>query len=132
MSDDEDVLAELDAIERAWLEGRPRQIEPHLDPEVVMVLPGFSGRVRGSDAFTAGFVEFCETANIVDYERGHTDLDLTPTTAVASFLFSMTYERGGARWRSTGRDVWVFGKTAEGWRAVWRLMLDLAEAPAVP
>jgi hypothetical protein len=130
MSDHDDVLAVLDAIDRAWLEGRPRQIEEHLDPDVVMVLPGFSGRVRGTDAFTAGFVEFCDSAHIVDYERGHTDVDLTASTATVSFLFSMIYERGGARWRSTGRDIWVFAKTSEGWRAVWRLMLDLAEAPA--
>ena len=132
MSDHDDVLAVLDAIERAWLEGRPRQVEPHLDPDVVMVLPGFSGRVRGSDAFTAGFVEFCEAANIVDYERGDTDVDLAGATAIVSYLFAMTYERGGSNWCSTGRDVWVFTRTAEGWRATWRLMLDLAEAPAVP
>jgi hypothetical protein len=44
----------------------------------------------------------------------------------------MIYERDGARWRSTGRDIWTFEKTPEGWRAVWRTMLDLAEVPAVP
>jgi hypothetical protein len=42
----------------------------------------------------------------------------------------MVYERSGGRYRSTGRDFWIFARQGDAWLAVWRTMLDLAEQPA--
>jgi hypothetical protein len=40
----------------------------------------------------------------------------------------MIYERAGRRYRSSGRDLWVFQKQGETWIAVWRTMLDIKES----
>jgi hypothetical protein len=78
----------------------------------------------------AGFVDFCQNARIVSYAESDPFVDLAGSTAVATFRFEMVYARDGASYRSTGRDLWVFERHGDGWLAVWRTMLDLAEEPA--
>jgi uncharacterized protein (TIGR02246 family) len=122
-----DVLAR---INRAWLEGRPRDVGPLLHPDFVMVYPGFVGRAMGRDKVVAGFVEFYEESKALAYEETDPRFDAVDDTAVASFAFTMVYERAGTQYRSTGRDLWVFARRDGEWLAVWRTMLDLAEVPA--
>ncbi len=125
----EAVAAALRQINRTWAERRPRDLAPLLHPEIVMALPG-GGRVEGCEAFIAGFVDFCENATVHEYRESDRRIDLTGDTAVATFAFEMVYERAGSRYRSTGRDLWVFAHQAGTWLAVWRMMFDLAEQPA--
>ncbi len=130
MSDADDVRATLDAINAAWRQNRPRDIEPMLDRDVVMVFPGFSGRISGRDAMIDGFIDFCANARVQSYDESAHEIDVGGDTAIASFKFDMIYERASERWRSTGRDLWVLARADGDWRAVWRTMLDVAEDPA--
>jgi hypothetical protein len=50
--------------------------------------------------------------------------------AVAIFQYEMVYERSGERYRSTGRDLWVFQGEGDAWIAVWRTMLEMQEEDA--
>jgi hypothetical protein len=129
-ADRDAVAAALEAINRTWLEGRPRDVAPLLHPAVVMVLPGFGGRVEGPDALVAGFVDFCDNASLQEYGESDLSVDAAGDTAVAGYAFDMVYERAGVRTRATGRDLWVFARQGGAWLAVWRTMLDLAETPA--
>lgn len=124
------VVDALQRINRTWLEGRPRELVPLLHPAVVMVLPGFRGRIEGRDAFIGGFVEFCENAAMEEYAESDLQIDITDQTAVATYSFEMLYERDGNRYHSTGRDLWVFTRRQDSWLAVWRTMFDLTERPA--
>jgi hypothetical protein len=42
----------------------------------------------------------------------------------------MVYERSGERYRSIGRDLWVFQNEGGAWIAVWRTMLEMEENSA--
>jgi len=119
----------LDRINRAWLEGRPEDLAPLLDHDVVMVFPGFAGRSEGKAAMIAGFEDFCTTAKVRHFAETDRQIDVRGTTAVASFAFDMIYDREGASYRSTGRDLWVFERKDGRWLALWRTMLDLKEEP---
>ena len=133
MSDQPDpqtVLAVLQQINRAWLEGRPEDIRPALHPQMTMVFPGFGGRAEGAETLIGGFQDFCQNAEVQSYAESDHQVDLAGNCAVASFRFEMVYARDGERYRSTGRDLWVFERRGDGWLAVWRTMLDLAEEPA--
>ena len=125
-----DARAALDRITRAWLESRPGDIRPYLHPDVVMAYPGFAGRSRGADALIGGFEQFCREARIVSYTEMDHEADEVAGTSVVTLRWEMVYERGGASWRATGRDLWVFADQGEGPRAVWRTMLDVEEVPA--
>jgi ketosteroid isomerase-like protein len=128
--DPQTVLAVLQQINRAWLEGRPADILPFLHPQMTMAYPGFSGRAEGAEALIAGFQDFCQNATVQSYAESDHQVDLAGNSAVASFRFEMVYARDGSSWRSTGRDLWVFERRGDGWLAVWRTMLDVAEERA--
>ena len=94
-----------------------------------MAYPGFAGRASGRDTMIAGFVDFCENAKVHDYKAIDREVDVVGEAAVATFKFEMIYEREGVRYRATGRDLWVFSRVIDRWKAVWRTMLDLNEEP---
>ena len=118
----------LRRINQAWLEGRPRDLAPLFDPGIIMRHPG--GRLEGRDTLVGGFVSFHESGRVHTFEHDEPQIDVVGDTAVASLAFTMIYEREGARYRSTGRDLWVFARDGGEWRAVWRTMLDVADDPA--
>jgi uncharacterized protein (TIGR02246 family) len=123
------VSATLRQINQAWLTGNPDGIHDFIADEVVMMFPGFAGSVKGREAFVASFRDFGENARIESHSESDQQIDVVGNTAIVSFQFEMIYERGGSRYRSTGRDLWVFEDRANRWLAVWRTMLDLAEEP---
>jgi hypothetical protein len=124
------VADALQRINRTWLEGRPQEMAPFLHPDIVMAFPGFNGRAQGRDAFVAGFVEFCQCADMEEYGESDLQIDVTAGTAVATYSFDMIYERENVRYQATGRDLWVFARHDAEWLAVWRTMLDVTEKPA--
>lgn len=90
-----------------------------------MVFPEFAGRSSGADAMIAGFVEFCNSSTVLEFEATDVEVDVVGSAAVVSYSFSVTYDRGSQRYKSRGRDLWVFGKVGAEWKASWRTMLDL-------
>jgi len=114
----------LDRINRAWIEGRPGEIEPLVHPDVLIEVPSMGVRAAGRERLVASFVEFYETATIVSFEQSDQQEDVIGDTAVTGYRFDMVYERQGVRHRSTGRDLWVFSRATGEWVAVWRCMLD--------
>jgi hypothetical protein len=68
---------------------------------------------------------------VQEFRQFDHEADVVGTTAVVSFRYEMDYERAGKRYRATGRDLWVFHNRQEAWTAVWRTMLDVAEAEVI-
>jgi ketosteroid isomerase-like protein len=124
------VAAAMRLLNDAWREGRLEQLPAVVHPDVVMVLPGFAGRVHGRDALVAGFRDFCENARVHEFREHDTQIDVTGHTAVVTFRYEMLYERAGERYRAIGRDLWIFEEHAQRWIAVWRTMLDVEETAA--
>lgn len=117
----------IDRINAATLERRPEDLQALFHPDIVMVIPGFAGMVHGAPALIAGFEEFVRSSTIRDFAAHERQVHSVASTAVVSLRFEMVYERDGAAWRSTGRDLWVLARDGEGWKAVWRMMLDVEE-----
>jgi uncharacterized protein (TIGR02246 family) len=128
--DRESVAAAMERINRAWLERRPADLLALFHPDLTMALPGFAGRVEGRQTLVAGFEDFCAHATVEDYRESDQQVDVVGDTAVVSFDYQMVYERAGQRYRTTGRDLWVFARQGSGWLAVWRTMLNPQEQPA--
>ena len=128
-SDIERVENLIHLINRAWLEGRIEDLNTLFHPDIVMVFPNFSGRSNGCAAMVAGFKEFCENAHVHEYDESDFQIDVIGNSAIASYSFTMMYERDRSKYRSTGRDLWVFSKSDLEWKATWRTMLDIHEEP---
>jgi hypothetical protein len=117
-------------INKAWLAGRIEDLAPMVHDRIVMVFPGFAGRVQGREVFLAGFRDFCQTATVRQFKEGEHQIDVAGQTAVVNFEYEMLYERSAEQYRVTGRDLWVFEKHGAAWLAVWRAMLDMSETAA--
>jgi len=124
------TAATMRRINRAWLDGRVEDLALMVHPEIVMVFPGFAGRIQGREDFLAGFRDFCQTARIHEFREHDHQVDIAGDMAVVTFRYEMVYERSGGRFRSTGRDLWVFQSQGGAWIAVWRTMLDMEENAA--
>jgi ketosteroid isomerase-like protein len=126
----EDAATAMRQINQAWLEGRVEDLAPMAHPEIVMVFPGFAGRIQGREGFLAGFRDFRQNATIQEFREHDLQVDVAGDTAVITFRYDMIYERSGKRYRATGRDLWVFQREGGAWIAVWRAMLDMEENDA--
>jgi ketosteroid isomerase-like protein len=124
----DDVSRTLSSINQAWLEGKPRDLEALFDPKIVMLDPAGS-YVKGRTLLVESFVQMCANVRVHGFEESDRQVDVFGDTAVASFAFVLVYEREGQKYRSTGRDLWVFSRDGAAWRAVYRTMLNLAEEP---
>lgn len=130
MTDTQRQVAEaMQRINDAWLAGRVDDLAPLVHDEVVMVIPGFAGRIQGREPFLAGFRDFCGNATVRQFEPGEHQVDVVGDTAFVTFGYEMVYERAGQASRVTGRDLWVFARRDRAWIAVWRTMLDTLETP---
>ena len=123
----DDVTAAMRQINQAWIDGQIGDLAPMLHPEIVMVFPNFAGRIQGREDFLAGFRDFRQNATLQEFREHDQQVDVAGDSAVVTFRYEMVYERSGNRYRSTGRDLWVFQKQDEAWIAVWRTMLDMNE-----
>jgi uncharacterized protein (TIGR02246 family) len=130
MDEREAVTEAMRRINRAWLDGRPDELAGLFHPDILMVFPGFGGRVAGRDATVAGFADFAAQAKVLDYQEADHLADVVGDAAVVTYTYVMVYDRDGVRSRATGRDLWVFTRHGAGWLAAWRTMLDLDEQPA--
>jgi ketosteroid isomerase-like protein len=123
----EDAAVAMHRINQAWRDGKVDDIAPMVHPEIVMAIPGFAGRIQGRESLLAGFRDFCQNATTHEYREDDLQVDVAGDTAVVTFRYDMVYERAGKRYRSTGRDLWVFQREGGAWIAVWRAMLDVEE-----
>jgi len=126
----EAVVATIQRINRLWLNGQVEDLGPLVHPEIVMVFPGFTGRMQGRQEFLAGFRDFCENAKVHEFRDYDHQTDVAGNAAVVTFQYEMIYERSAERYRATGRDLWIFQSQGDAWIAVWRAMLEIHEEAA--
>src|SRR5258705_3864055 len=82
-------------INRIWLGSQVEDLAPMVHAEIVMVVPGFNGRIQGREEFLAGFRDFCQNARIHEFRDYDHQVDVAGDTAVVTFLYEMVYERDG-------------------------------------
>lgn len=117
-------------VNQAWIKGEFDVLNALVDPEIVLVTPGFGERVRGSDAYVSGHRDFVENAVIHDFAEHDIDVDVVGDSAVATYRYELDYERSGTRYNSSGRDLYVFRSVAGKWVAAWRTILEIGERVA--
>src|ERR1700691_758679 len=100
----ESATASMRRINQAWRDGHVEDLAPLVHSEIVMVFPGFAGRIQGKEEFLAGFRDFCQNARVREFREQDHQVDIAGDTAVVTFRYEMVYERSGGRFRSTGRD----------------------------
>lgn len=123
------VAAMLDRLDAAWRERRYRALADCFDEEVVMMLPGGTGRVVGRAAVVDSYRDFMESAIVTEYHEDPAMIDVWGDTAVASYRWAMSWVSNGKSDSGAGCDILVFRRFDDDeWRVVWRTM-SLEPAP---
>jgi ketosteroid isomerase-like protein len=123
-SDIDAIRGLLQLINQSWMQGRPHDIGPLLDDNVIFIYPGFAGRAQGRAAAVATYEDFLAQAKVHGVQLSEPEIDVFGDTAVATYRYEVDYEVSEGRFRDSGRDVFVFTCSDEGvWRAVWRTMI---------
>ena len=125
--DREEIRGLLERINDAWLKGPVEQIPAVLGEcfgdGMVIKGPGFQTMGEGKEVCIQGYVDFVRQAAVRECTFSEPEIHISGDTAVATYLWHMTYELSGDRYKESGHDVFVFGRVAGRWLAVWRAML---------
>ena len=118
-----EVRQTLETVNLAWREKRFGDMIPFLDENIVMKGPGLRELTRGRDAFVQSYSDFMSKSVVLDYRESNHAIDVSQTTAFASYDWSMQWEQGGKQESGSGQDLFVFERCDGGWVAVLRVML---------
>ncbi len=127
MTPEQEIRTLIHEINQSWLEGRLDRLSRNLHPKIVMVAPGFQGRVAGAEACLKSFEEFLARAKIRDFKESEVVVDSFGPAAVATFRFDISYAMDGQDYEESGREIWVFARGEQGWQAVWRTRVPIEQ-----
>ncbi len=121
MPAEHEILEAIRTANRAWLEGRPREVAALFHADVVM--EGADGTVlaRGRDAMVQSFVDYRAAVRTHAFTARDERVHVVGDTAVASYAFDVDYELDGKRHAEAGRERLVLVRGEGGWQAIWRM-----------
>lgn len=107
----------------AWTGGRPLETASLFHPDVVMLSPSGEIVMEGRDAMVESFVAYCERATTHAFRELEHRVRLFGGSALLTYAFEVEYELDGERRRERGRELLVFARNGDAWRAVSRMQL---------
>jgi ketosteroid isomerase-like protein len=119
----EDVRQTLEALNRAWLEGRFDELKQFFDADVLMKGPSLTDVASGRDALVRSYADFVQTCKVMKFSESNHSVTQWGDVATASYDWSMTYEREGRISTDAGHELYVFARRGQQWVAVLRVML---------
>ena len=117
------VRQTLDDINTAWREKRFDDLNRHFDERIVMKGPGLKTIAQGRAALVQSYVDFMGNSVVTAYQESNHSIDVTQSTAIATYDWSMTWDQAGKQDSATGQDMFVFERRESVWIAVLRVML---------
>ena len=125
------IAGVVEAINRAWLEGRYDAIGDYVHEFVVLSPPG-AAPVLGRSAFVQSYADFGAAATLHSFESEQPNVRAWGDTAVAECPYAVDYEIPTGRFKERGvRTCWSSqGSTLSG-LVVWRT-LSSSPAPDAP
>jgi ketosteroid isomerase-like protein len=124
MSAKDDIIAQVRAMDRCWLERRFDDLKSHLAEAVVFVAPN-GHRSAGRDAAIEGYREFMSRSEVRNFQTSEPVVTCRGATAVAEYGWDMTWDSDGKSYDAKGREVLVLTRSATGWLVAWRTQLGV-------
>ncbi|NIP60046.1 MAG: SgcJ/EcaC family oxidoreductase [Gemmatimonadetes bacterium] len=119
----EELWERVREANRAWTEGRPKEVAALFHRDAVMAGPDGRELVRGREAIVESFVDYCRRATTRAFQELDHEIRIFGDTAVLTYGFAVTYELEDQVHDERGREVLVFARGEEGWAVVWRMQL---------
>lgn len=114
----QEVWNTLLALNDAWTQGRPEELEHYFHRDMVAITPTDRQRLEGAAACIAGWTAFVKATKIHHWREIDPEIQLYGNTAVVTYYFDMSFDMGGQTIALGGRDMFVFVKENGRWWAV--------------
>lgn len=124
MDNPDDIRRLVERINEAWTSGRPADIGRYVHDDMTIVGPDFGVLADGRAACVASYTAFCDQARTLSFALHDVAVQIVGDTALALYRFDIRYERHGRPSHETSREIFVFGRSANGWLAVSRIIPD--------
>jgi ketosteroid isomerase-like protein len=124
-----EIWEAIRASNARWVGGEPAGVGPLFHEDVMMASTHGQPIMQGRDAMIRSFEEYCARATTNEFDELDHAVHVFGDTAIVSYRFRVCYEVEGTHRDETGRELLVFTRTSEGWRAVWRMQLPAAMPP---
>ena len=111
------------ASNAAWCGGDPEGVADLFHDDVVMASPDGTPLAEGKEAMVRSFVEYCGSVVTHEFKERDPKISLFGDTAVATFDFDVSYEHDGKVHNESGREILVFTRLGDAWKAVWRMQV---------
>jgi ketosteroid isomerase-like protein len=118
----EEIVAQISAMDRCWLERRFADLKSHLTEDAVFVTPN-GRRVLGRDAAVESYREFMSRSQVHRYQASEPMVTQKGDTAVAEYGWDMAWDSDGQSYEAKGREVLVLAREDGAWSVIWRTQL---------
>lgn len=131
MSEAQEVIDSVRAINDAWLHHRFDELSNYFDEAMVLAMPGLEQRVEGRDPIIDSYRDFAGRATIQRFDAEQPRADVVGSTAITTTSFEIEYELEGTRYREGGTDLLIFARIGGRWQVVWRSVIPSDAAQAI-
>jgi hypothetical protein len=112
-------------INESWVSGNPDDLKKYFHEEMVIASPDFQEQGRGREVCVESYKSFSSQAIIRDFKEKYPKIFVFGATAIASYIFQMSYEMNGKNFEDAGRDMFIFIREGDKWQAIWRTILPV-------
>jgi len=113
-----EVWATLRALNDAWTQGNPDDLNRYFHPNMVAITATERKRVNGGAACVAGWKGFATSTRIHHWKELDPVIHVYGDSAVVAYDFDMSFDMHGQTIHMGGRDMFFFVKEGGQWWAV--------------
>jgi ketosteroid isomerase-like protein len=113
-----EIWKTLKDLNNTWIKGNPDELKNYFHTDMVAITPTDKKRREGREACMADWTEFSRTAKIHSWKEIDPKIQIYGNTAVVTYYFEISFERGGQNIDFGGRDMYVFVMEGNRWWAI--------------
>jgi uncharacterized protein (TIGR02246 family) len=113
-----EVWTAVEAMNRCWTAGDPRELSHHFHPRMVAVTPADELPLVGGEACAAAWARYAATVRIRSWRTHDERITVFGDAAVVAYLYEMECETGGRTVHPRGRDLLALVREDGRWRVV--------------
>ena len=122
-----EVWHTVQALNRAWTEGRVEELRDYFHKDMVAVTPTERERLVGRDECLASWRGFVASVTIESWNDHEPQVQVYGATAVVTYYYELRCRTGGEVLHLAGRDMMVLVREAARW---WVVADQFSEYPA--
>ena len=130
MTEDEQVVwRTVQALNRAWTQGRVDELDGYFHDDIVVVTPTDRERLEGKKSCVASWRRFVDTAIIHEWTDRNPTVRLYADAAVVAYDYELACEIRGEPMALAGRDMFFMVRQGGRWVAVADQFFEYPELP---